>query len=933
MSITSRFHGPNAAYVLDLYERYQQDPESVDAATRAYFEQWRPELPATSAPAAIAAVDTTKIVGAAALVQSIRERGHFAADLDPLGSEPIGDTELDPASHGLTDADLASLPASIAGGPVAARASNLAEAVANLRAIYCGPIGYDFDHVQVTREREWLLDAVESQRYNQPMSADEKRAVLNRLSDVEGLEHFLHRAFVGQKRFSIEGSDMLVPMLDQLIVAAAGNGAHDVIIGMAHRGRLNVVTNVVGKPAEKLIAEFMHYDHSAPPSSDPHTSGWMGDVKYHIGAQKDPGAIPARITVPSNPSHLEFVDPVVEGMTRAAQEERDQPGAPRQNVDVAFPILIHGDAAFPGEGIVAETLNLSLLHGYSTGGTVHIISNNQIGFTTTPSEGRSTVYASDMARGFEIPVVHVNGDDTEACLSAVRLAFAYREEFNKDFMIDLIGYRRWGHNEGDEPNFTQPVMYAKITSHPTVRALWAQKLAEQGIVPLAESEAMAQASIERLQEIRRQLVERGESEPPVVPDAFSGLVRVIDTALPLSLIKELNKQIYSIPEGFVLNPKLKRNVAQRLQVVEEGGKLDWAHAEALAFASIVADGTPIRMSGQDSERGTFSQRHLVFHDFETGKTIMPLQELDSGRASFVVHNSPLAEASTIAFEYGYSVFAPETMVIWEGQFGDFANPGQVVIDQFVTSGRAKWGQTSSLVMLLPHGYEGQGPEHSSARLERYLQLAADDNMRVANCTTSAQYFHLLRTHAGLLSSAPRPLMLMTPKSLLRHPAAASPVEELTSGRFQPVLDDPELPGERAAVSRLVLCSGKVYVDLIASEQRKTSENVALVRLEQLYPFPEENLRQVIGSYPNARELVWLQEEPRNMGAWSFVRPHLQEIAADRDLNLHYTGRPDRASPAEGLAELHTMEQNRIVAEAYQGAPVPELKTYGVKHAD
>jgi len=933
MSITSRFHGPNAAYVLDLYERFQQDPESVDAATRAYFEQWRPELPASSAPAAVATVDTAKIVAGVQLVKSIRERGHFAADLDPLGSEPLGDAALDPANHGLSAADLASLPASIAGGPATARAANLAEAVANLRAIYCGTIGYDFDQVQSMREREWLLDAVESQRYNQPMSAHEKRAILERLSDVEGWERFLHRAFVGQKRFSIEGNDMLVPMLDHLIAASAGNGARDVIIGMAHRGRLNVMTHVVGKPAEKLIAEFMHLDHSAPPMSDPSTSGWIGDVKYHIGAQKDPGEIPARITVPSNPSHLEYVDPVSEGMTRAAQEERDQPGAPRQNVDVAFPIVIHGDAAFPGEGVVAETLNLSRLQGYETGGTVHIITNNQIGFTTLPSQDRSTFYSSDMARGFEIPVVHVNGDDPEACLAATRLAFAYREEFNKDFMIDMIGYRRWGHNEGDEPGFTQPLMYAKITEHPTVRDVWAHKLAEQGVVTLEDSEKIVQASIEHLQQLRQKLVERGDSAPPVVPAAFPGLVRVVDTALPLSRIKELNKQIYTMPEGFNLNPKLKRNVAQRLKAVEEGGMLDWAHAEALAFASILSDGTPIRLTGQDSERGTFSQRHLVFHDYENGRMVTPLQEIDSGRASFAVYNSPLSEASAIGFEYGYSVFAPETMVLWEGQFGDFANAGQVMIDQFIASARVKWGVTPSLVMLLPHGYEGQGPEHSSARLERYLQLAANDNMRVANCTTSAQYFHLLRTHAGLLSSAPRPLMLMTPKSLLRHPAAASPVEALTTGRFQPVLDDPNLPGERAAVSRFVLCSGKVYVDLIGSEQRASSENVALVRLEQLYPFPEENLRQVLGSYPNARELVWLQEEPRNMGAWSFVSPHLQEIAADRDLSLHYTGRPDRASPAEGLAELHTMEQNRIVAEAYQGVPVPDLKTYGVKHAD
>jgi 2-oxoglutarate dehydrogenase E1 component len=932
MSIYNRFHGPNAAYVLDLYERYERDPDSVDPATRAYFEQWRPELPPTSAPVAVAAPDTGKIVGAANLAQSIRARGHFAAALDPLGSEPVGDAGLEASTHGLSAADLASLPASLVGGPLAANAPNAGAAIEQLRAVYCATTGYDFDHLQVTQEREWLLDAVESRRYSQPMSADEKRAVLGRLTDVEGFERFLHRAFVGQKRFSIEGTDMLIPMLDQLIVAAAGNGAHDVVIGMAHRGRLNVMVHVLGKPFEKLIAEFMHLDHAAPASSDPSTSGWTGDVKYHIGAQKAPGEIPARITMPSNPSHLEYVNPAAEGMTRAAQEQRDQPGSPRQNIDAAFPIAIHGDAAFPGEGVVAETLNLSHLQGYETGGTVHIITNNQIGFTTTPNQGRSTFYASDMARGFAMPVVHVNADDPEACLAATRLAFAYRDEFNKDFMIDLIGYRKWGHNEGDEPNFTQPLMYAKITAHPTVRDVWAHRLAGEGVVTLEEAEKLLQSSIDHLQEIRTKLVERGDSAPPVVPAAFPGLVRVVDTAVSLERIQELNREIYTIPEGFTLNPKLKRNVAQRLRLVEEGGMLDWAHAEALAFATILADGTPIRLSGQDSERGTFSQRHLVFHDFETGETLTPLQRLNDAHASFAVYNSPLSETSTMGFEYGYSVFAPETMVLWEGQFGDFANSGQVVIDQFIASARAKWGETPSLVLLLPHGYEGQGPEHSSARLERYLQLAANDNMRVANCTTSAQYFHLLRTHAGLLGSAPRPLMLMTPKSLLRNPAAASPVEALTTGRFQPVLDDPNLAGEREAVGRIIVCSGKVYVDLISSDARATNENVALVRLEQLYPFPEEDLRHVVGSYPNVRELVWLQEEPRNMGAWNYVSSRLQAIAGS-ELELRYTGRPDRASPAEGLAELHTMEQSRIVTEAFQGAPVPELKTYGVKHAD
>jgi 2-oxoglutarate dehydrogenase E1 component len=933
MSIYSRFHGPNAGYVLELYERYLEDPNSVDPGTRAYFEQWRPEVPSTTTVSGATNVDVGKIVGVANLAQSIRKHGHFAAQLDPLGSPPVGDPTLDPSAHGLSESDLASLPASVVAGPVASKSGSAAEAIAALRDIYCGTTGYDFDHVQVTKEREWLVDAVESRRFSQPMSADQKRGLLKRLSEVEGFERFLHRAFVGQKRFSIEGTDMLVPMLDELISSATSLGAEDVIIGMAHRGRLNVMTQVLGKPAEKLVAEFMHLDHGDPTSaSDAGTSGYTGDVKYHMGARKPSGQVNARLTVPSNPSHLEFVNPVAQGMTRAAQERRNHAGVPDQNVDVAFPIVIHGDAAFPGEGVVSETLNLSHLEGYEVGGTVHVISNNQIGYTTTPSQGRSTFYASDVARGFEIPVIHVNADEPEACISAVRLAFAYRQQFHKDFMIDLIGYRRWGHNEGDEPSFTQPQMYAIITDHPTVRAVYAERLTAEGVVTADEAEQMVQSSIDALQEVRSTLQDEGEVTPPVAPTSFPGLVRVVESSVPLDRLKELNRQVYAVPEGFTLNPKLKRNVARRIAAVDEGGDLDWAHAEALAFASILSDGTPIRLSGQDTERGTFSQRHLVFHDYENGDTVTPLQRLEAAQASFAVYNSPLSESAAIGFEYGYSVFAPEALVLWEGQFGDFANAAQVMIDQFISSARAKWGETPSLVLLLPHGYEGQGPEHSSARLERYLQLAANDSMRIANCTTSAQYFHLLRTQAALLNTAPRPLILMTPKSLLRHPMAASPVEALAQGRFQPVLDDERAAERREAVGRVVLCSGKVFVDLMSSDLRKSSEQVAVVRVEQLYPFPEEDLRQVIGSYSNARELIWLQEEPRNMGAWSYISPRLQEIAGS-ELELRYVGRPERASPAEGLAELHTMEQNRIVTEAYEGAPVPELKTYGVKHAD
>ncbi|HUZ02022.1 MAG TPA: 2-oxoglutarate dehydrogenase E1 component [Thermomicrobiaceae bacterium] len=934
MSVTNRFYGPNAGYVLELYDRYLQDPESVDARTRAFFEHWTPESlnghAAATAPAT--AVDVQKIVGAANLAESIRERGHMAADLNPLGTPPHGDPSLDPAAHDISAADLASLPASVVGGPAARGAAGAAEAISRLRALYCGTAGYDFAHVQSAEERAWLYDAVETGRFRPRMTRDEQVNLLRRLTDVDAFERFIHRAFIGQKRFSIEGTDMMVPMLDEIIHGAVDTGMAEVIIGSAHRGRLNVLAHVLGKPYGKILAEFMGLDHREPASmSEGGSSGWTGDVKYHMGARRPSGEIRARLTMASNPSHLEFVNPTIGGMTRAAQEDRDQAGSPVQSVDACLAVLLHGDAAFPGEGIVAETLNLSRLPGYQVGGSLHIIANNQIGFTTEPWQGRSTYYASDLARGFEIPVVHVNADDPEACLVATRMAFAYRQQFHKDFLIDLIGYRRWGHNEGDEPGFTQPLMYAEIPPHPTVRQLWARELEREGVVSASEAEAMDQTALGRLQEIRHQLAS-GEAADPFVEESSAPIIRLVETAVSLAELQQLNREMHALPEGFHLNPKLRRQMQRRLEAVEEGGNLDWAHAEGLALASILADGTPIRMAGQDIERGTFSQRHLVFHDVENGQTAIPLQHMPSARAAFAVFNSPLSEAAAMGFEYGYSIEAPEALVIWEAQFGDFANGAQVIIDQFISAARAKWHEKPSLVLLLPHGYEGQGPEHSSGRLERYLQLAANDNIRVANCTTSAQYFHLLRKQAGLLRSAPRPLVVMTPKSLLRHPLAGSPLESLADGHFSPVLDDSQAAERREEVVRVVLCSGKVVVDLLGSEARASTPQVALVRIEQLYPFPEDDLRAVLESYPNAREVLWLQEEPENMGAWRFLRPRLERVIGP-DQPLRYVGRPERASPAEGLHELHEIEQSRIVREAFEGVPAAELKTYGVKHAD
>jgi 2-oxoglutarate dehydrogenase E1 component len=923
-----RLTGLNLGYILELYEVYRRDATAVTPEWRAFFEQWGPHLEQLAAPSPAAAIagpafDFTKVAAVVQLAQRIRHRGHRAARLDPLGSPPPGDPALDPAYHGLTSQDLEHLPATLVGGPAAQGARNAAEAIERLREIYCGTIGYDYGHLQDRTEREWLEEAIESERYRVRLSPTEKRALLERLTAMEVFERFLHRTFVGQKRFSIEGTDTLVPILDEILRQVAETGIPKVAMGMAHRGRLNVLAHVLGKPYEQILAEFMGLDHREPVAlTEGGTLGYTGDVKYHMGGIRAAGQL--QVILAHNPSHLEFVDPVVEGMARALQERRDRPGAPEQDVDACLPILIHGDAAFPGEGIVAETLNMSGIPGYATGGTLHIIVNNQLGYTTEPQEGRSTFYASDPARGFEIPVIHVNADDPEACLTAARLAFAYRQRFHKDVLIDLIGYRRWGHNEGDEPTFTQPVMYRQIAEHPTVRGLWAQRLVAEGILTRDEAAALEQELFGKLQHLRQEVLTRAQRADQVNGSIGSGAptLPTIATAVPLETLKELNRQAHTLPAGFNLNPKLRRQLQRRLEVVEREEVIDWAHAELLAFASLLAEGIPIRLTGQDTIRGTFSQRHVAFYDFETGERVIPLQQMPAARASFAVYNSPLSEAGPLGFEYGYSVQAPDALVLWEAQFGDFANVAQVIIDQFIVSGWAKWRQRSALVLLLPHGYEGQGPEHSSARLERFLQLAAEDNVRIANCTTAAQYFHLLRRQAILRTVDPRPLIVMTPKSLLRHPRAMSPMRELAEGRFQPVLDDPTARQRPDDVTRLILCSGKVYVDLVTSQFAATASHVAIVRVEELYPFPGDELAAILRQYPNARDVVWLQEEPKNMGAWTYMQPRLQPLLNGR--TLRYIGRPERASPAEGFAEMHEQEQARIIAEAFAGVPEPAV---------
>ena len=930
MNDLQSFHGPNLGYVLELYDRYLADPASVDSATRTLFSHWSPVDVAAdltrnghgpdghAAAGVTSQMDVARITRISHLARTIRNRGHMAAHLDPLGSDPPGDPELDPETSGLDPIDLVELPPTIIKGPAFSAARSAGDVIRALRQVYCGTSGYEYAHVAVSAERAWIRDAAESGRFRQGLHADAKRDLLRRLTEVEAFETFLHRALPGQKRFSVEGIDMLVPMLDTIIRSAAASGTREVALGMAHRGRLNVLAHVLGKPYAKIFSEFHRVTGSSTTAPSEHFAhyGWTGDVKYHLGAQrtvKEGEDVRVRITLAPNPSHLEFVNPVIQGMTRAMQEDRGAPGVPKQDFHAALAILIHGDASFPGEGIVAETLNASRLAAYRTGGTIHIIANNQLGFTTGSDDARSTLYASDLAKGFEIPIVHVNADDPEACLAAANMAYAYRERFKKDFLIDLVGYRRWGHNEGDEPAFTQPLMYERVRQHPSVRALWARRLEREGIVSAVDSEATLKSSMDQLQAILSTGDEAAIREEPTVR------VRAEVTVMPVPADQLLayNEELLARPAGFTVHPRLDRAMQARRDAMRGTGGIDWAHAESLAFASLLAEGTPIRVLGQDSERGTFSQRHAVLHDAVTGATYVPHHALSQARASFTIHNSPLSEASALGFEYGYGTQAANTLLIWEAQYGDFANAAQVIIDQFICAARAKWRQYPWLVMLLPHGYEGMGPEHSSGRLERYLQLASSDNLRVANCTTAAQYFHLLRLQVALREADARPLILMAPKSLLRHPLALSSLTDLAEGSFQPVIDDEVARRRPEAVTRAILCSGKVYVEVVGSPARGISDRVALVRIEQLYPFPKDQIGEVLSYYPHVREVIWLQEEPSNMGAWGYMQPRLRDLVG-RDVRVGYIGRPERASPAEGSPSVHQLEQARIVFEAFSG---------------
>ncbi len=902
LPITSVF---NDGYIAEQYEAFRRNPDSVDEGWRQFF-RFAATLAGGSGGGVVDAHQLRIAAGAASLADAIRRFGHFAVSLDPLGTAPPGSPELKPEFHGITQTDLANLPASALGQPK----GSAADVIDSLRQHYCSTLACEFDHVGNDAERVWLHDQIESGVAETPLTAEEKRKILERLTAVDGLERFLGRAYVGTKRFSIEGVDALVPMLDEAIAGGGRAGARRVVIGMAHRGRMNILVHVLGKSYRTLLEEFADRFPDG-------IEGETGDVKYHLGGhtvQDVAGVGPVEVEVLNNPSHLEFVNPVAVGVTRAHQRTQT-----RRNEASVLPLVLHGDSAFPGEGIVAETMNISMLRGYRVGGSIHVIANNQLGFTTDPIDSRSTRYASDLAKGFDIPIVHVNGDDPESCIQAMRLALAYRLRFAKDFVIDLVGYRRWGHNEADQPAFTQPKMYEAIATHPTPRDVWGNRLIRERVVSEDEVTQIERTHREMLQatyeEMKKDPVPASQREsggavapPPLPPNT---------TVRPERLVA-LNEQLLTWPSTFTLHPTIQRTLPRRRDALQNA--IDWGHAEALAFASLLTDGIAVRMSGQDAERGTFSHRQAVLHDSITGDTYTPLAKLPQAKAPFEIYNSPLSETAVLGFEYGFSVAAPKDLVLWEAQFGDFVNVAQPIIDQFIVADHAKWRQDSRLVMLLPHGYEGQGPEHSSARLERFLQLCAEGNLTVAAPTTPAQYFHILRRQA--MSDSRRPLILMQPKSLLRLPAAASKLDDLATKQFQPVLNDDLARQAPDQVQRLVFCSGKIYYDL-AEKERPPS--IAIIRIEELAPWPRD-LSAVIDMYPNVEEVVWAQEEPKNMGAWTYVQPRLRASIGTLPM-LRYIGRPERASPAEGHKGDHDAEQTRIVRDVL--TPSPSRKQAGV----
>lgn len=848
-----------------------------------------------------------RAIGVWRLINMYRMRGHVLANLDPLEKEPGRNPELDLDYYGLSLWDLDR--EFYCGGLGGKEKANLREIIKLLRDTYCENIGADYMHLLDLEERRWLRERMESTGNEPDLTKADKKQILHKLNQAMAFEEFLHKKYIGHKRFSLEGNDTLIPMIHFLLEDAGKAEIEKIFMGMAHRGRLNILVNIMNKPYHRVFAEFEG-------NVDPDTIQGSGDVKYHLGAKgthKSESGKEVEIELMPNPSHLEAVSPVVEGAVRAIQDHHESDEAEKK----ILPVLMHGDAAFAGQGVVAETLNMSQLEGYKTGGTIHIIINNQIGFTTLPKDGRSTEYASDLAKLILAPIFHVNGDKPEAAVHAMKMALEYRQMFGKDVIIDLIGYRKHGHNEGDEPAFTQPGMYKEINDHKTVRDLYTNSLVKNEELTEEETQAIFDEFEELLQaafedakqspnlEVTKDLINRAESDQ-------NKRAEFPDTTYPADELNDIAVKINTVPKDFDANPKLLRQLAKRAESVKNNEKkIDWGFAEALAFGSLLKSGHTIRITGQDVERGTFSHRHAVLHGTQTNQIFVPLNHLEDDQAKFHVHNSLLSEYAALGFEFGYSSKKRDALVIWEAQFGDFANGAQIIIDQFISSSEAKWGQTNSLVLNLPHGYEGQGPEHSSARLERFLQLCAEDNMQVMNLTTPSQYYHMLRKQA--LSEIKKPVVLMSPKSLLRHPSATSNTDDLSKGKFMPFIQDLDMT-DSDSIKRLVICSGKVYYDLVKHREENDIKEVAIARLEQFYPFPDNDVKEYLGTLKNVKDVVWCQEEPKNMGAWFFVASRFNEVLG-KGQKLGYSGRQAAASPASGQKKIHDVEQERLVNDA------------------
>jgi len=928
--------GANAGFIAELYARFLDDPGSVDESWRQFFAEigeagavalaelrtpvWeKPPAQPNGNGAAVAAADpaalrqaTSDAIRALQLIRAYRVRGHLEADLDPLGLDKRGPyPELDFSSYGFAEADLDR--EIFLNGIFGHERASLREILALLRRTYCGKIGVEYMHIQVPAERAWIQEKFEKRPLRPALAAAEKKEILDILTTAETFERFLDRRYTGTKRFGIEGAESLMPALEAILRRGSALGVKEFVVGMPHRGRLNVLANFVGKPYAAIFSEFQGN------STNPEHVHGSGDVKYHLGtsADREVGGRTVHLSLAANPSHLEAVNPVVLGKVRAKQQQRGD-GARHEVAG----ILMHGDAAFAGQGLVAESLELSELGGFCTGGTIHVIVNNQIGFTTAPAAARSSPYPSDIAKAVQAPIFHVNGDDPEAVVEVALAAAEYRREFGKDVVVDLFCYRRHGHNEGDEPAFTQPLMYRAIASHPTTRQLYAARLVAQGVVAEGEPEAMAARFAARLEGEFEAAKSYRPNKADWLEGAWAGLGeapdddRRGDTAVGIETLRELGRGLAAAPADFRLNPKVARQLDAKRAAIESGDGIDWATAEALAIASLCAEGTHVRMSGQDSGRGTFSHRHAILVDQESEARYVPINHVRAGQAPFEIIDSPLSEAGVVGFEYGYSLADPSTLVLWEAQFGDFANGAQVIVDQFLSAGEAKWLRMSGLVLLLPHGYEGQGPEHSSARIERYLQLCAEDNIQVCNLTSAANYFHALRRQVR--RNFRKPLVVLTPKSLLRAKEVASRLDEMGPGStFHRVVGETGPIAADDQVRRVVLCSGKVYFDLVKARAASGDDHVALVRVEQLYPFPARTLAKLLARWRNA-EIVWCQEEPQNMGAWNFVDRRVEVVLAGLDVAARrprFVGRAEAASPATGLFKRHLEEQGHLVRDA------------------